>query len=1375
MHPTVQAQSVSEGEILDGHDYIWQMFCLSFAIALALFGVSADGANTSVDLSSGLSPVDLTVPAPLERPEDLEINVVGPLLGPGIDYSSIQEAIDNSVSGSVIEVRSGTYTENVDVNKPGITLRGNDTGSGYPVVVGDGVDSTVTLGGGDCTLYGFVVTKSGNPHAGIDVSSSNNTISKNIVVDNRGYGIYLRENTKHNTILDNNVTQNGFDGIRLNKSHYSTIIGNNASFNNMSGISLWESGDNTISENAVEENNEYGIILIRSDDNSIENNTFNNNKEGGIEMEDCIGNLVEGNVVISVKKTASPKSGEPSDEITFTILVTNAGQVEFNKTCVSDHLPYGLDYVSDNSSGMIEGDSVVWELGPLEPGNITSIELVTMISGTQLGNLTNLANATGTSRAGNVTTHECSVNVVAITTNVDISSAIENANPGDVIEIENGTYHENIVLDKQLTLRGVGNSIIEGDGVESTILVMADGCAIENLVVRGSGNPHAGIEICSNNNNIVGNIITQNAGYGVCVSDASNNTISSNTIKENGFSGVQLEEAGQNTISGNTVTSNSKSGISLFQSENNLVTDNDADNNNEAGIRLENSNQNSIEDNSANDNMRGFSLSGSKQNAISSNSAEDNNLQGMYFVNSGNNAVTGNKAYRNDVGISVQKSSGVSLSDNVANDNDLDGIRLFEFIDGSVSVNTANSNARDGIRLESSRGNQIDGNTAKNNDEQGISLWQSEDNDVFENTANDNKKCGIQLSGSNANTVTQNTAKNNHDRGIRLENSGKNTIQDNTAGNNDFHGIALSSSNGNGIARNAADSNKKNGIFLSGSSENNISNNAVKNNLERGIQLESSSENTISNNTAEGNGYHGIDLSSSSNNMILGNRVHYNKKIGIWMSNSNDNKVVRNSVGGNNERGASIENSNRNVIYLNTFDNANNAYSDSLNHWNSTNRLTYTYRDKNFAKYRGNWWSNYGGNDKDGDGIGDVSYPIPGGSDRDDSPLTSRGINLNKTANLTEASPAAPILFTVRVLNTGEDVLDSVTVVDLLPEGMEYVSDNSSGNVSGKNIVWNFGPLASGEIRFIGLVARVDGTKYQPLTNQANVTGTSANSKKVADNDTSMIIARRSGISVKKQISPESPKGGLPLTNISFTINVTNVGEIALTPVEVTDVLPTDFEYIESNPVGVLDGNNVTWVFDRLNPGEFEIVNLTARIKCGAESGNHTNLVRAVGAPTAGDVVVDESTCQVRVGIQAAIDEASPGDTIVVPGGTYYENVVVNKPGLKLKGDTACGGKPVVDAGGSGSTITLSADGCTVEGFVAKNSGASPNAGIKVTSDGNTISGNIATDSNYGIQLYSSSDNTLSDNNATDNDGYGIYLYLDFVRFPSQSYFLLFQ
>jgi parallel beta-helix repeat protein len=104
--------------------------------------------------------------------------------------------------------------------------------------------------------------------------------------------------------------------------------------------------------------------------------------------------------------------------------------------------------------------------------------------------------------------------------------------------------------------------------------------------------------------------------------------------------------------------------------------------------------------------------------------------------------------------------------------------------------------------------------------------------------------------------------------------------------------------------------------------------------------------------------------------------------------------------------------------------------------------------------------------------------------------------------------------------------------------------------------------------------------------------------------------------------------------------------------------------------------------------------------------------------------------------IQQAIDNASTGDVIEVHSGTYQENVYVSKA-LVINGTDTGNGLPVVDAGGSGSAITLMANNTTLTGFKLTNSGhcGCGNAGISVKSGNNTIAGNMIYGNKYGIYV----------------------------------------
>ncbi len=144
------------------------------------------------------------------------------------------------------------------------------------------------------------------------------------------------------------------------------------------------------------------------------------------------------------------------------------------------------------------------------------------------------------------------------------------------------------------------------------------------------------------------------------------------------------------------------------------------------------------------------------------------------------------------------------------------------------------------------------------------------------------------------------------------------------------------------------------------------------------------------------------------------------------------------------------------------------------------------------------------------------------------------------------------------------------------------------------------------------------------------------------------------------------------------------------------------------------------------------------------------------GSTEAATLTVNASGGADYTRIQDAIDNASADDTILVYSGTYYENVNVGKP-LIIKGIDNGGGKPVVDAGESGSDITLDAGNSTLEGFKAVNANW-PNYGIHLNSSNNVIKNNIASNnSNGGIFLSYSSNNTLSGNTAS-NNSVGIFL-----------------
>ncbi len=93
-------------------------------------------------------------------------------------------------------------------------------------------------------------------------------------------------------------------------------------------------------------------------------------------------------------------------------------------------------------------------------------------------------------------------------------------------------------------------------------------------------------------------------------------------------------------------------------------------------------------------------------------------------------------------------------------------------------------------------------------------------------------------------------------------------------------------------------------------------------------------------------------------------------------------------------------------------------------------------------------------------------------------------------------------------------------------------------------------------------------------------------------------------------------------------------------------------------------------------------------------------------AAAAAPAVAAPRTINVAAGtsIQAALDKAAPGDTIVVAPGTYHESVTVKAYGVTLKGQASGDARPVLDGENKFENGVLATGGkFTMEQFVVRN------------------------------------------------------------------------
>ncbi len=101
--------------------------------------------------------------------------------------------------------------------------------------------------------------------------------------------------------------------------------------------------------------------------------------------------------------------------------------------------------------------------------------------------------------------------------------------------------------------------------------------------------------------------------------------------------------------------------------------------------------------------------------------------------------------------------------------------------------------------------------------------------------------------------------------------------------------------------------------------------------------------------------------------------------------------------------------------------------------------------------------------------------------------------------------------------------------------------------------------------------------------------------------------------------------------------------------------------------------------------------------------------------------------------LAALIDAAQPGETITVPHAVYQGTLHITKP-IVLVGE----GNPVIDAGGQGDVVQISAPNVTLRGFTIRGSGKDldrENTGIRVEAADILVENNIVEDILFGIDL----------------------------------------
>ena len=241
----------------------------------------------------------------------------------------------------------------------------------------------------------------------------------------------------------------------------------------------------------------------------------------------------------------------------------------------------------------------------------------------------------------------------------------------------------------------------------------------------------------------------------------------------------------------------------------------------------------------------------------------------------------------------------------------------------------------------------------------------------------------------------------------------------------------------------------------------------------------------------------------------------------------------------------------------------------------------------------------------------EYDYDLSNNNDSE-SVISNKLVDLivNKEVNNANPNYHEYVKWTITISNKGPNDATGVTVKDILPDGIIYVSDSGEGRFNGNT--WNVGNLSSGDVKSLDIICYVNKTGH--FVNVAIASGNENDSNETNNQDSNEIIVKPAAdLSITKESSKLNYNVG---DMVDFIVTIKNNGPDAANNIVVKDIADSLLDIVSySSDNGSFSDDGKTWFINFLDNGDVATLKYKAIGKSAGSAGNKVNIISDVFDP----------------------------------------------------------------------------------------------------------------------------------------------------------------